>query len=69
MSQKDTHELQYQSGQMTSWNKFCFTGGYIEVNVSLPGLSDVRYVLFRCIMAHPSLKQMLLLNSGFWPAV
>ncbi|PAV24064.1 beta-glucan synthesis-associated [Pyrrhoderma noxium] len=41
MSKKDTHELQYQSGQMTSWNKFCFTGGYIEVNVSLPGFSDV----------------------------
>lgn len=26
---------------MTSWNKFCFTGGYIEVAVSLPGRSDV----------------------------
>ncbi|EJD00931.1 beta-glucan synthesis-associated [Fomitiporia mediterranea MF3/22] len=41
MSQKNTHDLNYQSGHMTSWNKFCFTGGYIEVNVSLPGLTDV----------------------------
>ena len=24
-----------------TWNKFCFTGGYIEANVSLPGLADV----------------------------
>jgi hypothetical protein len=24
-----------------SWNKFCFTGGYIEVSVSLPGVNDV----------------------------
>ena len=26
---------------LTSWNKFCFTTGYIEVSVSLPGSSDV----------------------------
>ena len=24
-----------------SWNKFCFTGGYVEVSVSLPGVNDV----------------------------
>ncbi|KAK9692470.1 hypothetical protein K7432_014319 [Basidiobolus ranarum] len=24
-----------------SWNKFCFTGGIIEVNVSLPGSSEI----------------------------
>jgi hypothetical protein len=24
-----------------SWNKFCFTGGYIEVSVSLPGVTDI----------------------------
>ena len=41
MSQKSTHGLDYQSGHMTTWNKFCFTGGYIEVNVSLPGVTDV----------------------------
>ncbi|KAK9760785.1 hypothetical protein K7432_014831 [Basidiobolus ranarum] len=26
---------------LQSWNKFCFTGGSIEVNVSLPGRGDV----------------------------
>ena len=41
MSQKETHGLDYQSGHMTTWNKFCFTGGYLEVNVSLPGVTDV----------------------------
>lgn len=46
MSQKETHDLSYQSGMLTSWNKFCFTGGYIEVNVSLPGVNDVTYVTF-----------------------
>jgi beta-glucanase (GH16 family) len=29
--------LDYRSGMLQSWNKFCFTGGYIEVATSLPG--------------------------------
>ncbi|KAG6336598.1 hypothetical protein ID866_2507 [Astraeus odoratus] len=41
LSQKDTHNLNYQGGMMSTWNKFCFTGGYIEVNVSLPGVPNV----------------------------
>lgn len=27
----------YQSGMLTSWNKFCFTSGMIEVSFQLPG--------------------------------
>ena len=26
---------------MSTWNKFCFTGGYIETNVSLPGVNNI----------------------------
>lgn len=26
------HQLNYRSGMLQSWNKFCFTGGYIEGN-------------------------------------
>lgn len=29
--------LPYRSGMLQSWNKFCFTGGYIEVSITLPG--------------------------------
>ncbi|KAF9233634.1 beta-glucan synthesis-associated [Melanogaster broomeanus] len=29
--------MPYRSGMLQSWNKFCFTTGYIEVSVSLPG--------------------------------
>jgi hypothetical protein len=32
-----TNGLQYRSGMLQSWNKFCFTTGYIEVSVTLPG--------------------------------
>jgi beta-glucanase (GH16 family) len=33
------HDLNYTGGMISTWNKFCFTGGYIEANVSLPGSS------------------------------
>ncbi|KIP01971.1 glycoside hydrolase family 16 protein [Phlebiopsis gigantea 11061_1 CR5-6] len=37
------HGLQYKSGMLQSWNKFCFTTGYIEVSITLPGPnSDTR---------------------------
>ena len=29
--------MPYRSGMLQSWNKFCFTSGYIEVSLSLPG--------------------------------
>ncbi|KAH8924045.1 glycoside hydrolase family 16 protein [Atractiella rhizophila] len=37
MSQEPINGLNWKSGMVQTWNKFCFTGGYIEVNVSLPG--------------------------------
>uniref|UniRef100_A0A8H7XY82 GH16 domain-containing protein n=1 Tax=Psilocybe cubensis TaxID=181762 RepID=A0A8H7XY82_PSICU len=40
-SEKETHDLGYQGGLMSSWNKFCFTGGYIETAVQLPGRNNV----------------------------
>ncbi|EJD51359.1 glycoside hydrolase family 16 protein [Auricularia subglabra TFB-10046 SS5] len=32
------HNLSYKSGMITTWNKFCFTSGYIEISAQLPGL-------------------------------
>lgn len=26
---------------MSTWNKFCFTGGLVETSVTLPGSNDV----------------------------
>ena len=31
------HGLDFRSGMLQSWNKFCFTTGYVEVSVTLPG--------------------------------
>ncbi|EIW82295.1 glycoside hydrolase family 16 protein [Coniophora puteana RWD-64-598 SS2] len=37
LSKKETHDLDYQGGE----NKFCFTGGYVEASVSLPGANNI----------------------------
>lgn len=37
MTEQDTHNLNFQSGMLTSWNQLCFTTGYIEMSVSMPG--------------------------------
>ncbi|RDB16789.1 Beta-glucan synthesis-associated protein KRE6 [Hypsizygus marmoreus] len=41
LDRKETHGLHYQGGMVTTWNKFCFTGGYIETSVQLPGANNI----------------------------
>lgn len=40
IEERRNHGLNYISGMMSTWNKFCFTGGMIEASVSLPGRPD-----------------------------
>ncbi|KAF8648187.1 hypothetical protein AX16_006326, partial [Volvariella volvacea WC 439] len=40
-SRETNHNLTYRSGMIQSWNKFCFTGGYIEASVMLPGSNTI----------------------------
>jgi beta-glucanase (GH16 family) len=30
----------YTSGMVQSWNKFCFTGGILEMSIELPGEAE-----------------------------
>jgi beta-glucan synthesis-associated protein KRE6 len=39
--EQHNHNVSYMGGMMTTWNKFCFTGGLIETSVQLPGSSTV----------------------------
>ena len=32
--------MEYKSAMLQSWNKFCFTSGYVEVSVSFPGPNE-----------------------------
>ncbi|GBE78036.1 beta-glucan synthesis-associated [Sparassis latifolia] len=41
LSAKENHNLNYTSGMMTTWNKFCFTGGLVEVSAVLPGINNI----------------------------
>jgi len=37
VTEQPINNLNFMSGMLQSWNKLCFTTGYIEVNVSMPG--------------------------------
>lgn len=41
LSNTVNHDLNYMGGLVSTWNKFCFTGGRIEVSVTLPGTTGV----------------------------
>lgn len=41
MTQEPINGLNFRSGMLQSWNKLCFTGGYIEVSMSFPGDSKI----------------------------
>ncbi|SPO38112.1 related to KRE6 - glucan synthase subunit [Pseudozyma flocculosa] len=40
LSEAQTNNLNFRSGMLQTWNQFCFTGGYIEVSMVLPGAPD-----------------------------
>ena len=37
-----SHDLQFRSGMLHSWNQLCFKGGRFEVSVSLPGPGGIQ---------------------------
>ncbi|KAH7885230.1 glycoside hydrolase family 16 protein [Phlebopus sp. FC_14] len=37
ITEQPINNLNFMSGMLTSWNKLCFTTGYIEVSISMPG--------------------------------
>lgn len=41
LSEKPEHALNFRGGMLSSWNKFCFTGGYVETRIMLPGRPNV----------------------------
>jgi beta-glucanase (GH16 family) len=41
VSANPVHGMNYTGGLMSTWNKFCFTGGIVEAAVTLPGANNV----------------------------
>ena len=42
LSRKKNHNLNFTGGMISTWNKFCFTGGLVEASVMLPGYNNVQ---------------------------
>ncbi|ESK82846.1 glycoside hydrolase family 16 protein [Moniliophthora roreri MCA 2997] len=68
LSKKPSHNLDYEGGMMTTWNKFCFTGGLIVANAMLPGMSNVAG-LWPAIWTMGNLGRAGFgaTNDGMWP--
>ncbi|KAG8960222.1 hypothetical protein FRC03_006878 [Tulasnella sp. 419] len=68
LDRKMSHNLNYEGGLVTSWNKFCFTGGLIEVSAVLPGASDI-YGLWPAVWTLGNLGRAGYGGSldGMWP--
>ncbi|KAF7369038.1 Glycoside hydrolase family 16 protein [Mycena venus] len=41
LSATENHNLSYTGGLVTTWNKFCFTGGLLITNATLPGTTNI----------------------------
>ncbi|KAG2150172.1 glycoside hydrolase family 16 protein [Suillus cothurnatus] len=41
LSEREMNNLSFTSGLISTWNKFCFTGGMVLASVSLPGTNNV----------------------------
>ncbi|KAK8844068.1 hypothetical protein IAR55_006862 [Kwoniella newhampshirensis] len=68
LDKHESHNMNYTGGMMTTWNRFCFTGGYVEASVSLPGKSNV-YGLWPAIWALGNLGRAGYGGTleGMWP--
>ena len=52
--------MEYEGGMMSTWNKFCFTGGLLEASVVLPG--DTVTACVTCL----SFALLLILTPSQW---
>lgn len=62
------YERPYQTGLVSTWNKFCFTGGVIEISLKLPG-TPTRGGLWPAFWMLGNLARPGYLTSteGIWP--
>ncbi|KDN47569.1 glycoside hydrolase family 16 protein [Tilletiaria anomala UBC 951] len=65
---KESHNLNFQSGMLQSWNKTCFQGGYIEFSIQLPGTPQQQgFWPGAWIMGNLARPGYLGSTDGMWP--
>jgi len=63
-----THNLNFRSGMLQSWNKFCYQGGYIEFDMLQPGSPDTMgYWPALWMMGNLGRPGYLGSTEGLWP--
>lgn len=68
LTQKDTHNLNFQSGMVQSWNKLCFQGGYLEFSLQFPAFPYTQgYWPAAWIMGNLARPGYLGSTDGMWP--
>ncbi|SNX83743.1 related to KRE6 - glucan synthase subunit [Melanopsichium pennsylvanicum] len=68
LEEHTTHNKNFRSGMVQSWNKFCFQGGYIEFSVKLPGTpSSSGYWPAVWLMGNLGRPGYLGSTEGIWP--
>ena len=68
LEEKVTHNLNFQSGMVQSWNKFCFQGGYIEFSMRQPGSpSTSGYWPGLWLMGNLARPGYMGSTDGMWP--
>ncbi|KAL4440631.1 hypothetical protein ABPG75_003632 [Micractinium tetrahymenae] len=61
-------DLAYKSGWLDSWNKMCFTGGYVEARVQLPGDPGIAgFWLAFWLMGNLGRAGYMSSTDGMWP--
>lgn len=70
ITQEEDHGLNFSSGHIQGWNKFCFSGGYVE------GLLLFYFMFQRIANAATCLHHVVNVSlpgspmiPGFWPAI
>ncbi|KAK0568363.1 beta-glucan synthesis-associated protein [Tilletia horrida] len=68
MEEMEINNLNFRSGMLQSWNKFCFQGGYIEFNAIMPGRPDTMgYWPGLWTMGNLARPGFLGSTEGLWP--
>lgn len=68
MTDKPTHNLNFQSGMLQSWNKLCMQGGYLEFAIIQPGShSTSGYWPAAWLMGNLGRPGYLATTDGMWP--
>lgn len=68
LEEKEAHQLNFRSGMLNSWNKFCFQGGYAEWSIMQPGTPETTgYWPAAWLMGNLGRAGYLASTDGMWP--